>query len=214
MGSDSHSSDLQDLLVQAAAGDESATNTLYQMYHDRLLKMLRLRMDPRLKGRVGAEDLLQETWIVACRRLTEYIDDPPMSFYLWLRFLATQKLTDAMRHHLGTQKRDVSREVTLHRGGLPEATSMLLASQLLGRLTSPSLAAVRAETQRKVQDVLNDMDSIDREVLVLRHFEHLSNAETAELLGIKKSAASKRYIQAIRRLKAVLKSAPGFDEFF
>lgn len=214
MGSELHSSDLEKLLALAAAGEESATHALFENYKERLLKLFRLRMDPRLKGRVGTEDLLQETWMVACRRLSEYIDNPPMSFYLWLRFLARQQMTDAMRHHLGTQKRDVGREVNLHRGGLPEATSMLLASQLLGRLTSPSMAAVRAETQLKVQEVLNEMDPIDREVLVLRHFEHLSNAETAELLELKKSAASKRYIQAIRRLKTALRNTPGFEDRF
>lgn len=100
MGSNIHSSDLQDILAQAAAGDESANNALYQLYSDRLMKMLRLRIDPRLNGRVGTEDLLQETWIVACRRLTEYINDPPMSFYLWLRLPATQ-IYQSERSHRG-----------------------------------------------------------------------------------------------------------------
>ena len=203
-----------ELLERAAAGDGAAVHALYERFCQRLQKMIRLRMDSRLRGRVDSEDLLQETWIEATRRLPEYVSNPPMSFYLWLRFLAGQKLTDAMRHHLGVQKRDVSREVSLHRGGMPEATSMSLAAQLLGRITSPSNAAIRAETQRKVQDVLNNMDPVDREVLVLRHFEHLSNSETAELLEIKRSTASKRYIQAIKRLKSDLRNTPGFENWF
>jgi RNA polymerase sigma-70 factor (ECF subfamily) len=210
----SDNSEIESLLRRAAAGEEQATRALSDRFQERLQKMIRLRMDARLKGRVDSDDILQETWIEACRRLPDYVADPPMSFYLWLRSLAVQKLTDAMRQHLGVQKRDAGRDVSLHRGGLPEATSVSLAAQLLGRLTSPSNAAIRAETQIKVQEVLNEMDPIDREVLVLRHFEYLSNAETAELLGIKKSAASKRYLQAIRRLKAVLRNTPGFEDRF
>lgn len=206
--------EVEQLLQRAATGDEEATRELSERFQERLHKMIRLRMDARLRGRVDSDDILQETWIDACNRLPDYVADPPMSFYLWLRYLAGQKLNDAMRHHLGVQKRDAGRDVSLHRGGLPEATSVSLAAQLLGRLTSPSNAAIRAETQLKVQEVLNEMDPVDREVLVLRHFEHLSNAETAELLDIRKSAASKRYIQAIRRLKAVLRNTPGFEDRF
>jgi RNA polymerase sigma-70 factor (ECF subfamily) len=65
-----------------------------------------------------------------------------------------------------------------------------------------------------VQEVLNTMDTIDREVLVPRHFEHLSNQEAAELLGISPAAASKRYITALKRLKAILRGSPGFEERF
>src|SRR4029077_3668782 len=107
------------------------------------------------------------------------------------------------------EKRNASREVSLYRGPMPEASSASLAAQLLGRLTSPSLAAIRAETQMKVQEVLNAMDAIDREVLVLRHFEHLSNTEVAELLDIAAASASKRYITALKRLKAILSGIPG-----
>jgi RNA polymerase sigma-70 factor (ECF subfamily) len=210
----SDSPEIEALLERAAAGEEEATRKLAEEFQERLHKMIRLRMDARLKGRVDSDDILQEIWIEATRRLPDYVAEPPMSFYLWLRSLAAQKLTDAMRHHLGVQKRDAGRDVSLHRGGLPEATSVSLAAQLLGRLTSPSNAAIRAETQLKVQEVLNEMDPVDREVLVLRHFEHLSNAETAELLDIRKSAASKRYIQALRRLKAVLTNTPGFEDRF
>jgi RNA polymerase sigma-70 factor (ECF subfamily) len=202
-----------DLLIRrAAGGDDQSLSQLFGLHHDRLLKTIRLRMDRRLRGRVDAEDVLQEAYLEAAKRLREYAADPPASFYLWLRGLAGTKLIDAMRHHLGVQKRDAGMEVTLYRRPLPEATSVSLAAQLLGRLTSPSLAAVRAEMQVKVQEVLNDMDPVDREVLVLRHFEHLTNTETAELLGVKKSAASKRYILAIKRLKEVLQNVPGFEE--
>lgn len=203
---------LEGLIRRAALGNERATAELFGAFHERLLRTIRLRLDRRLRGRVDAEDILQEVYLDASRRLGEYLDNGGGSFYLWLRGLAGIKLVDAMRHHLGTRKRDAGMEVTLYRRAMPEATSVSLAAQLLGRLTSPSLAAIRAETQLKVQEVLNDLDPVDREVLVLRHFEHLTNAETAELLGVKKSAASKRYVLAIRRLKLALQDVPGFEE--
>ena len=116
------------------------------------------------------------------------------------------------RFHLGAQMRDAGQEVSLHRGPFPQASSVSLAAQLLGKLTSASRAAIRAEHKLIVQEALNGMDPIDREVLALRHFEHLSNDETALILGITKSAASNRYIRALKRLKGVLSAIPGLRE--
>jgi RNA polymerase sigma-70 factor (ECF subfamily) len=208
------SDEMSAVVTAAARGDRAAAAALFARFHDRLLKMVRLRMHRRLQGRVDSEDILQETYLDASQRLPALADNPPSSFFLWLRFLAAQKLIDAQRHHLGAEKRNAGLEVSLYRGPMPEATSASLAAQLLGRLTSPSHAAIRAETKVKVQEVLNSMDPIDREVLVLRHFEHLSNNEAAELLGITKAAASKRYVSALRRLKETLKGLPGFDDRF
>lgn len=206
--------ELDVLLQQAVAGNQQAASALFVRFRDRLLRMIRLRMDNRLKGRVDSEDIVQEAYLDAAQRLKDYAANPRMSFFLWLRFLTAQKLVDAQRHHLGVEKRDASQEVSLYRGPMPEASSASLAAQLLGRLTSPSLAAIRAETQIKVQQVLNALEPIDREVLVLRHFEHLSNGEAAELLGISPAAASKRYITALKRLKAILAGIPGFADRF
>jgi RNA polymerase sigma-70 factor (ECF subfamily) len=123
-----------------------------------------------------------------------------------------QKLTDIHRSHLGTQMRDAGLEVSLHRGPFPQASSVALAAQLLGKFTSASKAAIRAEHKLIVQEALNGMDPIDREVLTLRHFEHLSNEETALVLALSKSAASNRYIRALKRLKEILSSIPGLKE--
>jgi RNA polymerase sigma-70 factor (ECF subfamily) len=208
----SDSEEIEPVLRQAVEGNQQAATALFARFHDRLVKMVRLRMDRRLQGRVDAEDILQEAYLDAAQRLREYAANPPLSFFLWLRFLVAQKLVDAQRHHLGVGKRNAELEVSLVRGPMPEATSASLAAQLLGRLTSPSLAAIRAETQLKVQEVLNALDPLDREVLVLRHFEHLSNAEVAEVLSLSKSAASKRYITALRRLKETLAAFPEFAD--
>jgi RNA polymerase sigma-70 factor (ECF subfamily) len=143
-------------------------------------------------------------------RFPEYAAAPPLPFYLWVRALTGQRLIDLHRRHLGAQLRDAGREVSLYRGALPQASSASLAQQMLAGLTSPTQAAVRAEMQIQLQEALNSLDPIDREVVVLRHFEELNNGETAQVLGIDTSAASKRYIRAIRRLKAVLDQIPGF----
>ena len=130
-----------------------------------------------------------------------------MPFFLWLRGIAGNKLLELHRHHLGTPMRDAGREVSLYRGALPEASSAALAARLLGRLTRPSEAAIRAEAKLRLQEALNAMDPIDREVLALRHFEQLTNAEAAQVLGITEAAAGKRYIRALERLA----SDPGAD---
>jgi RNA polymerase sigma-70 factor (ECF subfamily) len=205
-------SSVDDLLLRAEAGDERARTDLFEVFRQRLRGMVRLRLDRRLAGRIDPSDVLQDAYLDFERRLPEFFADRKIPFFLWLRGLTGQRLVDLHRMHLGAQMRDAGQEVSLYQGALPAASSVSLANQLLGRLTSPTQAAVRAEMQVRLQEALNTMDALDREVLVLRHFEELSNAETAEVLGIEKSAASKRYIRALARLKDILVAIPGFFE--
>jgi RNA polymerase sigma-70 factor, ECF subfamily len=197
-----------DLLRRAGAGDQRAAAALFAQYRDRLELMVRLRLDRRLRGRIDASDVLQETYIEAARRFEEFARAPTTSAYVWLRFLAGQKLVDLTRRHLGAKIRDAGQEVSLYRGAMPQASSVSLAAQLLGHFTSPSRAAIRAETQLRVQEALNSMDLIDREVLALRHFELLSNGEVAQVLGLSKAAASNRYVRALKRMKEILSTVP------
>jgi len=201
--------DAEALLKRAAAGDCGALAELFQAHRGRLERMVLLRMDRRLQGRLDASDVVQEAYLDVARRFPEYAAAPPVPFYLWLRLLTGQRLVDLHRRHLGAKMRDVGQEVSLQGGALPRASSASLAELLLGRLTSASRAAVRAETQLRVQEALNGLEPIDREVLTLRHFEDLSNAEAARVLGIQESAASKRYLRALKRLKEILSSLPG-----
>ena len=200
-----------DLITRAASGDQDALAQVFDQHRERLRQMVRLRLDRRLQGRLDPSDVLQEAYLDFSRRLPEYAREQTMPFYLWLRFLTGQRLIDLHRQHLGAKMRDAGQEVSLYRGALPHASSVSLAAQLLGRLTTASRAAIRAETQIQIQEALNSMDPLDREVLTLRHFEVLSNDETAAVLGIRKSAASNRYIRALRRLKEILARVPGFD---
>ncbi|WP_422927949.1 sigma-70 family RNA polymerase sigma factor [Singulisphaera sp. PoT] len=200
----SHGGEGDELLNRASAGDISALAGLFELYRARLEQMVRLRLDRRLHGRLDPADVLQEAYLCVSRRFSEYVAKPAIPFYLWLRLLTGQTLVDLHRQHLGAKMRDAALEISLHQGEVSRASSASLAELLLGRLTSASRAAIRVETQNRVQEALNGMDPIDREVLVLRHFEDLSNAETACVLGIQEAAASKRYLRALKRLKEIL----------
>src|SRR5262249_37946457 len=146
-------------------------------YRDRLRRMVRLRMDRRMQGRLDASDVLQEAYLELAGSLSDYLRNPTMPFFLWLRTLTGRKLHALHRQHLGAQVRDASREVSLYHGPFPLASSVSLAAHLLGHLTSPSQAAVKAELRIRVQEALNAMDPLDREVLALRHFEQMNNVE-------------------------------------
>jgi RNA polymerase sigma-70 factor (ECF subfamily) len=209
---DQDPNDSEDLLRRAAAGDEAALPALWERHRARLRRMVRLRLDRRLQGRVDPSDVLQEAYLDLTARLPDYARDRTMPPFLWLRLVTGQRLMQVHRHHLGAALRDAGREVSLYRGALPQASSASLAAQLLGRLTTASQAAVRAERQLQLQAILNGMDPLDREILALRHFEGLSNGEAAAVLGLSKTAASNRYIRALGRLRDLLEHVLGFSD--
>jgi len=199
----------EELLQSAAQGDKEKWGVLLKRHRSRLRRMVALRLDQRLQGRLDASDVIQEAYLEASARLPEYLRQPALPFFLWLRFLTGQKMLELHRRHLGAHMRDAAREVSLYRGALPETSSAALAAQLLGHDTRPSEAAIRAERKIRLQEALNVMEPLDREVLALRHFEQLNNAETAQALGLQESAASKRYVRALKKLKDILTSLPG-----
>lgn len=201
------------LLGRAAGGDGSSWGTLLTRHEGRLRRMVVFRLDPRLRGRVDAADVLQEIHLEASRHMGDYLREPAMPLFLWLRGIAAHKLLEIHRYHLGTPMRDARREIALYRSGLPGATSAAIAAQLLGHATRPSEAAMRAEARIQLQEALNSMDPVEREVLALRHIEQLTNAEAARVLGIKEAAAGKRYLRALERLREILRQMPGGLEF-
>ena len=196
------------LLREAAAGDRASWGELLTRHRERLRRMVALRLDRRLQGRIDASDIVQEACLEASNRLNEYIDKPAMPFFLWLRFLTGQKLVTLHRHHFGMKMRDAGRDVPLDYGGAPATTSAGLAAQLMGHDPRPSEIAVQLETQARFQAVLDTLDPLDREIIALRHHEQLSNAEAARVLELQEAAASKRYIRAMRRLKEALSDWP------
>ena len=199
------------LLERARAGEAAACGELLARHRDRLRRMVDLRLDRRLQGRVDPSDVVQDGFVDALAKLPDYLADPKLPLFLWLRLVVGERLTKVHRHHLGTQMRNAALEVSIYRAPLPAASSAALAAQLLGRFTSPTQAAVRAEHMLRIQEALNTLDPIDREIIALRNFEELSRSEAAAALGIEEAAAAKRYIRAIKRLRAALESLGGND---
>jgi RNA polymerase sigma-70 factor, ECF subfamily len=201
--------DARDLQEGLAKGDKQALAALFSLHRENLRKMVQFRLDNRLRHRVDPEDILQEAFLAAEQRINSYRDESERSVFVWLRLIVGQTLVDVHRRHLGTKMRDANQEVSLRHNGSPMASTATLSGHLLGHLTSPSQAAMRAEVAALLEAVLDKMDALDREVLVLRHFEELTNNEVAEILGIQKSAASNRYVRALQRLKGILSGVPG-----
>ena len=195
------------LIELAAAGDQDAAGRLFETHRTRLERMVRLRLDDRLQRRMDVDDVVQDVCLEASRRMLDYHRAPTMPFFVWLRFLAVQKLREHYRQHVGAQRRDVRRE---HYDEMRSPSSPdFLAKYLSGHLTSPSAAAQRAEIREQLATALSQMTDTDREVLVLRHFDQLSGAEVAAELRLDRSAASKRYVRALHRLKAILRTCGG-----
>lgn len=187
--------------------DPENVGELFVHHRDRLRRMVLLRLDRRLQGRVDPSDVLQEAYLDARRRVGDYLEQPDFPPFLWLRYLTAQRLLAVHRHHLGAQMRDAARDRPLHGGPTPDATS--LAGRLLGDLTSPSQAAIRTERQAQLAAILEGLEPLDREILALRHFEELSGPEAAAIIGISAPAARQRYVRALARLKDALDASPG-----
>jgi RNA polymerase sigma-70 factor, ECF subfamily len=203
--------DVQGLLDRLRSGDQLALGELFSRYRHRLGRMVEFRLDGRLRGRVATSDVLQEAYIDALKRLPHYQAAPDMPFLIWLRWITMQRLVEVHRQHLGARMRDAGREVTLGAGGCPEASSEMIAA-FVGDLTSPSQAVERAEAIDQLRVALDGLDPTDREVLALRHFEELTNLETAAALGIRPAAASKRYVRALDRLRSAMEKLQGTGE--
>lgn len=183
-------------------GGEAALAELFSGHQDRLERLVEFRLDPRLRSRVDPADVLQEAYIEIARRYRDFLDDAKVSFYVWARQITLQVLIDTQRRHFG-QKRTPQQEVKFNRGP-NESTSGSIAQVLRSQLTSPSGVAIRAEEIQQLNLALESMDEMDREVLALRHFEHLGNSEVAEALGLSVTAASNRYVRAMARLGEIM----------
>jgi RNA polymerase sigma-70 factor (ECF subfamily) len=161
-------------------------------------------MDQRLGGRLDPSDILQEAYLDAAQRLPEFVAAPQVPLGVWLRALVLQRLVDVHRRHLGAKMRDARREISLDGGDALYASAVSMAALLVDSAKSPASEMVQLERRRRVQEALEALEPLDREVLALRHFEMLGNSETAEILGISVTAASNRYVRAVKRLRVAL----------
>ena len=202
------------LLERARCGDAQAWGTLLAGHQERLARVALFRLDPRLRGRIDAADVMQETMMAATARREEFFAQASQSLFLWLRWMVGNTLLELHRHHLGAQMRDARRELPIDRDDANEAdmTREALVAQLTAGATGPATAAGRAEIKARLNEAIGEMSAGDREVIALRHFEQLTSAEAAQVLGIEERAAAKRYLRALERLREALVGVSGFTE--
>ena len=200
------------LLTRAAGGDVDAWSALLSLHQDRLHSVIAFRLEPCLRRRVDAADVMQEAFIAATARRAEFFRQSRQPLFLWLRWMVSNTLLELHRHHLKAQMRDPRREITSRPGGDGEGsdtTRAALVAELTGGATGPATAAGQAEVRARVNAALEGMDATDREVLALRHFEQLTSSEAAQVLEIQERAAAKRYTRALERLREILAEMPG-----
>ncbi len=190
--------------------DQQALDELFNFHRRRLWGIVHFRMSPMLRRRLEPDDVLQDAYIAAVKRLEHYAENPFKSSFLWLRMIVNQTIADLYRRHIGAQRRDARCEVVSDGLIYPQSTSSSLVFQLADSATSPSQLVSRHELLEKVSDVVSGMDPMDQEILAFRHFEELTNSEAAAAIGISQKAASIRYVRALRRLKAVLADMSAF----
>lgn len=189
------------LLDDAGRGDAHARQHLLDRHRERLLKMVSVRLDPRLAARVDPSDVVQEALVHADRKLNDYLRDRPVPFYPWLRRIAWERLVKCHRRHT-TRRRDVGREF---RGPvLSDASVSELAGRFVAPGSSPSRIVERRELIGRARVALQQLSERDREVLVLRYLEHLSTADTAAVLEITPGAAKLRHLRALDRLRQIM----------
>ena len=202
-----NSEQTQELLDRAKGGDTRAVDRLLALHREPLRRMISLRLDPALAARLDASDVVQEVQLEASKRLDDYLRNPSMPFHLWLRYIAGDHIKDAHRRHRKAQRRSVDRERQMQRPAAFDQSSLELAAQLIDPEKTPATAAMLHEAARRAEAALADLDNADREIILMRNYEHLSNKEAATMLGISEEAASMRYLRAARRLAAMLQPA-------
>ena len=196
----------QDLLNEVAGGDKSAVNRLMDRHRDAVRRMIQMRLDQAVARRVDASDVVQDVMLEASQRLTDYLQNPSMPFHLWLRQLAKDRIIDMHRRHRGAQRRSVDREQNFSGLGGDDQSAADLAGLLKDAELTPAAAALRQEMQNRFLLALDHLEEGEREIIVMRHFEHLGNSEVADALGLSAPAAGMRYLRAIRKLREFLGS--------
>ena len=183
----------------------------FTAHRERFWNLVSFRMHHRVAARVDVDDVLQEAFVAANTRLDHYLRDPAFSLFVWLRMIVSQTLIDVHRRHMGAEMRSAGREISLASPRFPQTTSVSLAGHLISEQTSPSGVVARDESAEKLAAAIETMSELDQETIALRHFEGLTNSETAEVLGLTVTAASNRYIRALSRLRQILDTGDGID---
>ena len=194
----------QDLLKDVGNGDQSAVNRLLDRHREAVRRMVQMRLDHAVARRVDASDVVQDVMLEASQRLSDYIRNPSMPFHLWLRQLAKDRMIDMHRRHRGAQRRSVDREQNMSSFNSDDQSAADLVSLLRDAELTPAASALRKEMEERFVLALDKLEESEREIVIMRHFEHLGNGEVAEALGLSAPAAGMRYLRAIRRLRELL----------
>lgn len=210
MGTACNSSRTNRLLQRVAPGQEpQALEELFARHQERLRKMVRLRLDGRLRGRISSSAVLQQVYLDTCRRIEEYLANPSLPFFLWLRTVTGERIQQLHRQHFGDRAQEAGQELCPYQAALPEVSAGSMAAQLMGDRAAHR-AALRADLLLRLQSALNNLEPLDREIVALRNLEELSIDEAALVLGLDRAAATIQYVQALKRFNAILKSIPDF----
>ena len=194
----------QNLLNRRTSGDQTAWNLLLQRHRSAVQRLVQMRLDNRIRQRIGVSDVVQDVMIEANRRIDRYLDNPGIEFHLWIRQITKDRIIDAHRRHRATSKRSVDREYRLHQGGCIDHSTMNLAAQLRDQDLTPVAQATRKEMAHRMEDALLELNEVDRDIIFMRHYEQLSNDEVSKTLDLKPAAASMRYLRALRKLRSHL----------
>lgn len=192
------------MLDDAQTGDAAAVDRLLGEFREPLRQVIRMRLDPVLARRVDASDIVQDVLLEANQRLLDYLKSPSMPFHLWLRHLAQDRIIDTHRRHREAQRRSIDREQPIQRPAWSDDSSVQLVAHLIDGEQTPASAAIHQELQRRLTEALDQLGEDDREIILMRHHEQLSNQDAAAALGLTEAAASMRYLRALRRLRGVL----------
>ncbi len=202
----------QELLADAKNGDADAINQLMDRHRDSLRRMVQMRLDQKILRRIDVSDVVQDVLVEANRRLQDYLKNPVMSFHLWLRQIAKDRIIDSHRRHRVSAKRSVDREQAFAAPADMDRSTMELAAQVCDPNITPAAAATQQEMVKRVEQAISQLGEQDGEIIVMRHYEHLNNQEVAQVLGLTEPAASMRYLRAVRRLRTLLAGDFSADE--
>jgi RNA polymerase sigma-70 factor (ECF subfamily) len=203
MTAKSGTNDTDWLVEQARNGNAEARKGLMERHRSRLRQMVSLRLDTRLAARVDPSDVVQEALAAAYPRLDDYLRDPPLPFYPWLRQFAWDSLLQFHRRHVKAGRRSVKRE-EVSTPGLSNESVLKLSQRLMSRGSSPSNHVIRQELRDRLQAALAKLSPGDREILVMRNLEQMPAVEIAAVLGVKEGTVRVRHLRALERLRALL----------
>jgi RNA polymerase sigma-70 factor (ECF subfamily) len=194
--------DVEEFLVCARAGDETALGRLLEKYRAYLTLLARLQIGRRLQGKADPADMVQETFLEAARHFGQFRGTAEPELAAWLRQILAACLAHLVRRYYGTQARDVRLERMLE--DELQQSSLALDRGLVADQSSPSQSASRREQTVLLANALDHLPPDYREVIILRHLEGLTFPEVATRMQRSLDSVENLWVRALPRLRRVL----------